>query len=343
MTELRCIRGPLDEEQLAWVAATYGQVDPNYARPEYLRHQFLENPFGWSVHVFGVADGQAVGHCCVVPFKARREGREFVAGKLEGLMVTPEFRGSGGGGLAGRILSTLYAFAHEHGLEMLFGLGRPAVTRVLVRAGCYTVTLPVRTHILFAHPLAASAGWPRARRAVAVGTAVVQNVATTLAPLGARGATRSFGRARLGDVRPDDAELVEAPAETGSWTVSGKDAWDWYAASGLLRAVDVPGSRAIVRLAPGDPNGLQLVAWRAERPGLASAFLLLDALRRLARRHDLPTLRYQPWAASDPVLERACRLLGFVRREEVELLLHTDDPELKALSVGFNPFFSVTF
>src|SRR5207249_3142111 len=44
VSEIRLVRGPLDEEQLGWVAALYGPVDPHYGSLPYLRHQLIGNP-----------------------------------------------------------------------------------------------------------------------------------------------------------------------------------------------------------------------------------------------------------------------------------------------------------
>jgi hypothetical protein len=66
---------------------------------------------------------------------------------------------------------------------------------------------------------------------------------------------------------------------------------------------------------------------------------------RIARARGARTVRFQPWSgtAGDGALVRACRLLGFVRRTETELVLHADSPELAAAPVRLTPFFYVTF
>ena len=64
------MRGPLDDEQLGWVADLYGPVDPKYSSLEFLRHQLNENSYGWSAHAFAFDDGKPVGHTAIVPFRA---------------------------------------------------------------------------------------------------------------------------------------------------------------------------------------------------------------------------------------------------------------------------------
>jgi hypothetical protein len=96
--------------------------------------------------------------------------------------------------------------------------------------------------------------------------------------------------------------------------------------------VELPGScRALIQLggSPGDP--VRLIGWRPFRGGLRPALLLLGALSRVARDEGAATLRFPPWesAAADGTLHRACRLLGFVRRDDFTTLwVRTSDPDL---------------
>jgi hypothetical protein len=118
--------------------------------------------------------------------------------------------------------------------------------------------------------------------------------------------------------------------------------------SGLLRAVETPGrfgARALLRLLDAHGADVQIVAWEPRGRPLPSAVLLLAAVVRIARARGARTVRFQPWsgAAGNGALVRACRLLGFVRRTETELVLHADSPELAAAAVRLTPFFYVTF
>jgi len=340
MIELRRVRGPLDDTQLAWVSELYGPVDHKYRSLGYLRHQLVDNPFGWSLHVFALDGERAVGHCCVVPFRARRGDEELAVGKLEGLAFDSAYRGrrADGGSNAVDLLAALYEHAHEHGLPIVFGLAPPGVDRIHVRAGCRQVPVDAPAYVLVTDARAFARGAGRRRRLAATALSVAQR---TLATLG--GAILPAPGASAETPRESDAVLGSATADDGRWTVSGADAWDWYVGSGVLRVVEVPGrngSRALVKLA--DDETAQIVAWRPRRAGLAPALALLRALARLAREHRAPTLRFQPWPGCDPggALSRACRLAGLVRRAEVDLVVHGDE-ELDAFRL--TPFFYVTF
>lgn len=345
--ELSTVRGPLDDEQLGWIVRLYGTVDESYASLDYVRHQFLGNPFGWSANVFALEDGRPVGHCGVVPFRARRGTEPFVAGKLEALAVEAAHRGrrpEDGGSLATDILSTLYPFAVDSGVRVLFGLAPPAVARVHARAGCHLVSPDAPAYTLLLDARAWGEQEPsRKRRWAAAGLGFAQRVA--LAGAGAAGFAAG-GAAQVDLPRPDDAALAHGPASDGGWTVAAADAWDWYVGSGVLRAIEIGGahgSRAIVRVTEGGGSLLQVVAWRPCRQGLRSALTFLAEAARLGARRGARSIRFQPWQddEAEATLARACRLLGFVRRPEADLVVYPDGPAHD--DVRLTPFFYVTF
>jgi hypothetical protein len=335
--ELVSLSGQLTEEHVGWIVDLYGPVDAKYRSHAYVRRQFVENPFGWSVNVFAVAADKPVGHCGVIPFRARRGAETFVAGKLEALAVDAAHRGrrtEDGGSVATDILTRLYPFGVENGMEVVFGLAPPPVARIHVRAGCHLVPTgaPAFTSIVdsvtFGHGVAAR-GLGLAQRAL----------------LGAASAALPRG-SRIGEPSEDDADLALTPGDVQAWTVSGADSWKWFAASGVLRTLDLPGrtgSRALVRLDESQPTTVQIVAWRPRRTGLAPALRLLAAAAALAREHRAPTLRFQPWRGDgdERTLARACLLTGFLRRPEADLLLYPDGSVHDA--VRLTPFFYITF
>jgi hypothetical protein len=336
--ELRSLRGQLTDEQVGWIVDLYGPVDAKYRSAQYVMHQFVENPFGWSANVFAVADGRAVGHCGVVPVRARRASDTFVAGKLEALAVDGAHRGrraDDGGSVATDILTRLYPFAVENGMELVFGLAPPPVARIHVRAGCHLVptNAPAYTSVTDVESFAGPSGtWKR--RIGARGLGVLQR--TLLAPF-----PHSYS---LEQPQIADAGIASAVDDPAGWTVSGADSWDWFVGSGVLRVLKLDdGTRALVRLDESHPTTVQILSWSSRRGGLPSAFRVLAAAAELARAHDAPTLRFQPWrgGAEEAVLARACALAGFVARPEAELLLYPDGPQVDEMR--FSPFFYVTF
>jgi hypothetical protein len=346
--EIEAMRGPLDDERLGWIADVYGVVDAKYASLEFLRHQFVDNPFGWSAHVFVLDDGRAVGHCSGIPFRARRGEEAVVAGKIEAVVVDADHRGRrpDGRNLATEMLSTLYPFGLECGMDGLFGFAPPHVARVHVRAGCHDVPANSPAHTLLTHPSAYLCGERSAKRRAAVRLlAAGQTAAATTGAVVSRVLSRR-GPHRLERPTAADAELAAAIPAPDAWTVSGADAWDWYVGSGTLEALEIPGrdgSRALVRIPTSGSSPGQIVAWRPRRPGLLPALALLDTAGRIARERGTPTLRFQPWngAGGDGSLTRACTVLGFASRPEAPLVVYSRDPRFDELRV--TPFFYVTF
>jgi hypothetical protein len=351
MTELVTVRGPLDDDQIGWICALYGPTDPNYASSDFVRHQFVGNPFGWSTHAFAMDGGRAVGHTGVVPFVARRDGRPVSAGKIEAVVVAPSHRGTrlpDGRSLAVGVLETAYAHAHGCGIDLLFGLAPPRVAAVHERAGCRRLKIDVPTYVLVTGPSAVGVDWPRRRRVATSGLSVAQNLAAGSAFRLARTLTGTRSRPSIEPPTDDDATMAAADPGPGRWTISGDEAWSWYAGSGTLRALTIPGpygSRALIRYREGDSASIQVVAWRPERAGLLPAVLLLGSARLIARRADAPTLRFQPWPGScgNGELVRACRRLGLFPRTETELVLHASDPGVEIEQLDLTPFFYITF
>jgi len=346
--EIDAVRGPLDDERLGWIASVYGVVDSKYASLDFLRHQFVDNPFGWSAHIFVLDDGRAVGHCSGVPFRARRGEETVVAGKIEAVVVDADHRGRrpDGRNLAREMLSMLYPFGLECGMDGLFGFAPPHVARVHVRAGCHEVPAHAPAHTLLTHPSVylRDEQSPRRRAAIRLLTAG-QSAAAAAGAVVSRVVSRP-GPHRLERPSAADAELAIANAASDAWTVSGADAWEWYVDSGTLEALEIPGKdgcRALVRIPTSGSSPAQIVAWRPRRPGVLAGLLLLETAAGIARERGAPTLRFQPWAGAggNGGLARACALLGFVRRPEAALVVYSRDRRFDELRV--TPFFYVTF
>ncbi len=339
MTEIISLKGPLDDERLAWITALYGPVDEKYASIEYVRHQFAANPFGWSTHTFVMDGDRAAGHCSAVPFRAHLGADEIVAGKIEAVVLAEDQRGrrtEDGRSLAVAMLSTMYEAAHDHGTQLLFGLAPRNVAAIHARAGCTRTPLPDATYVHVSTPGRMDASRFRQRLAVH-GLAGAQRV--LLAP----GLHR---RLRLEQPTAEDAPLVAtAPVPDGAWTISGADSWDWFVGSGVLHAVETGGARAIVRFTEVAGSDVQLVAWRPGPHPRRSATRLLAALARVARERGARTLRFQPWAGTggNGAIVHACRRTGFARRTETELVLHGRPAALVDANVRLTPFFYVTF
>lgn len=322
MIEIETLTGPLDEAGLAAVGDLYGRVDEKYRRPSFLRHLFVENPYGWAIHSFARDGETVVGHCAVVPVRARVEGGQADSGKVEAYFVDERFRGRGLH-VARDLLTSVTEAAVERGIDPLHAYLTPRVGAIFERAGYRAETTSFRPFVL----ATATSG------ALAAG----QRIPVSVARAGLRPVVRSEA------LLETDAQLVE-PA-SGDWTIAGSDSWEWFAGSGFLYALEVTGrrrSRALVSI-EADGHPVHLLGWRPVRADLSAAVALLTALARFARERSAPTLRIQPWQAGeqDWFVARACRLLAFAPRAPFTIYVRSGRPDLGAVSPS--PFFYATF
>jgi hypothetical protein len=338
--EIETLGGPVDESGLDAIGELYGRVDAKYRRASYLRHLFVENPYGWALHAFARDGDAVVGHCAVVPVRARIDGRPADSGKVEAYYVDERYRRDGergrGRNVALDVLTAVTEAAAERGIDPLHAFLTPRVGAIFERAGYHAETTNARPFVL---ATSAPAGGRAFSRALAAGQGVPVSIAgATLRLLTATGRAGSEAPAER------DAELVDPARVDRSWTIAGSDSWEWFVGSGFLRALEVTGPqgcRALVSIEAGEP--VHLLAWRPTRADLASAVALLAALARLARERRAPTLRIQPWQASeqDQILVRACRLLAFAPRAPFTIYVRSKRDDLEA--VDPSPFFYVTF
>jgi hypothetical protein len=311
------ILGPLDDERMAWISRLYGSSDAKYASPEFVRHLFAGNPFGWSLHAFLLSEGKPVGHCGMIPVRARDSTGTVVSGKYEAFAVDERYRSATtqeGLPAALGLLAALDGAARESEISIVHGITSRELGLLLRLLGSRAIKIPLPTYVAVGSRAEFARGLPRDRRwAVAV---------LSLAQHGLAASARTLGRLGLSppgmlrECTPEDASLADVPISSGSWTITASDSWEWLAGTGLLRTMEVRGrfgSRALVRLPAHAREDLQILAWSRRRPGLISAVLMLASAVQL--RRDARAVRVQPWqdATDSRDVVRACRLLGFVR------------------------------
>ncbi len=332
MIDIQTFAGPLDHSRLESVGSLYGSVDPKYREPAYLRRLFVENPYGWALHAFAQDGDEVVGHCSVIPIRARVDGRLADSGKVEAYVVDERYRRTSERGrerpVALDLLRAVCDTAAERGIDPLHAYVTPHVGAIFERAGFRAETTNARPYVL-----ATTASDPLSRALV-----VAQRV-----PVAVVGAIARSGPLRTEDATAADADLVEPSNTDGTWTIAGNDSWDWFLDGGSIRAVELDGrrrARALV-LSEADGEQVHLLAWRPSRPGLASAAALLAALAGFARDRSAPVLRIQPWAESSGDLVRACRLMGFVPRSPFTVYVRSERANVERVSPS--PFFYATF
>jgi len=359
VTTLTLLDGPLDDERLSWVAALYGQADPRWADLGWVRHLCVENPSGQAVHSFALADdGRAVGHCCVLPMVTRVGGlaEPAVSGKIEALFIEPAHRGDvvehegRATPLAMALIRALYDFAETRGMGLLHSYSEPALGRLHRIARTLPVTVPavVRAGVLAPRAVAANAATPR-DRALRLVAGTLQRAWASAFGLAVRATLLRPGPAAVRDATGfPPAALAATPPAPGRWLIDGLDAPGWYTGSPALRVVALPGARAPLALVrwPGVPGeAAQLVAADLAGGGLRHAVALVAAVAAAARRAGAPQLRWAVWdGANTALLDRACRLLGFLTVErDSTLYVRVSSATFEDVHQSVTPFLTVIF
>ena len=342
MIEIETLVGPLDDVGLASIGDLYGRVDKKYLHLAYLRHLFVENPYGWALHSFARDGDDIVGHCAVIPIRARVEGQPADSGKVEAYVVDERYRRNrqrgGERSVALDLLTTVSDAAAERGIDPLHAYLTPRVGAIFERAGYRAETTNARPYVLV------TGDAQREREAIARSLAAVQR-APSFVVRAALGAFGIAGAARSETVDERDSDLVSVSSSEHEWTIAGTDSWDWFLASGCLEAIELSGPRGARALlaADADAGPVHLLGWRPNRPGLTAALALVAALSRFAKERSAATLRIEPWqgGSDNAALVRACRLLALVPREPFTIYVRSTRPSLGTLQPS--AFFYATF
>ena len=332
--ELAVRRGPLADADLDAIAATYGAVDPRYARRDFLRLLFNENPSGYSYHAF-VRDGaRPVGHYAIIPVRVRARGATVLSGKGEALFLDPAHRKSAvatpsGEALPGlAMLNSLHERALADGIALIHSITNPGVGMILRMRGFQLLRISLDQLQFLASP-------PRPTKLLSRGQAA------RLLSLSQRGLHAAW-RAILPLAAPPRveadppahadfhmSELAATDAAGGdSWTISrDRETLEWMKRLGRLQFVSIAGRpehfAAMVR-----GHTREMLLWRIppgdRRAGLAVlSRLVADSLREGARTISVPRRLVQK---SGPALAFAVRALGFLpRRDSLSIYIKASD------------------
>ncbi len=316
--EIDAVRGPLDEEQLGWIAELYGvgRREVRVARLTSAISSSTTRSAGLRTSSSSTTDARlatAAASRSARDAATRPSSREDRGGRRR--RRPPRAARRDGGTSRPRCSSRCIRSALEYGMDGLFGLAPPHVARVHVRAGCHEVRCATRLHytlLTHARPstrdehvaeATAAAARPRcgaARRSLA------DAVASRLSRPG------SHGRAAVGGGRGmprprapvRDAGRFPAPTHgTGMWAAATlRGARD-------PRAGGLPRSRAARR---ARPSPAQIVAWRPRRAASAGPAPARGgrATRARARGADapVPTVGRSGWRRSSRESLLAARL-----------------------------------
>ena len=337
MIEIRMFRGAVGREEADAIADLYGPSDRKYADAGFVRHQFADNPFGWSLHAFAYDGRRAIGHCALLPLPARIGSDITAAGKFEALAVRPDHQSSTlpDGRLVGiALLAELYTQAAEAGFTVLQDLAQPELGLMHRMHGARRVPVPWQTLVgvgALKTLRTLSAGRAIAGSALACGQRGVQLLSS---PVVGRAVVRAANAADEPPQRNDPAP--------GTWTIEAADMWEWLTGSGLLAWVDEPsGGRSLVRLPGPSAQAAELLDWRPGERRLAGAIATIAAVARIGRA--ARSIRIAN-PSDDDGLQRAARLLGFVTaRDPLMLYVKSLRADFDATRAAPTPYFFATF
>jgi len=336
--ELHVFQGSADDREIDWIVELYGAVDRKYANRWFVRHQFVTNAVGWSLHAFAVADGRAVGHCALLPVPARLGEERIVSGKFEAFAVDQAYQSATlpDGRMVGlALIAELYSRAPSAGFALLHDLVEPSIGLMHRMHSASRVPVSWETYVAVGDRRALTSlgpGWAIAGRGVAWGQEMLRLAAPLLA-----------GRALVREARiADEPPRIQGSRSSSSWTIEADDIWDWLVGTGLLAWVEEPsGGRALFRVPGPAAQAAELLNWCPGRRPLAGAVAAISAVAKVGREGR--SIRICN-SAGDPDLRRAARLLGLLRaRDQLTLYVKGLRPDLDATDVAVNPFFFATF
>ena len=344
-------RGPVSDESLDAIAATYGTVDRRYADREFCRIVFNENPSGYSYHAF-VKDGdRIVGHYAVIPIRTRARGALVTSGKGEALFLDEANRRSviaapGGGDVpaAMALMRLVHEGALEDGLAVIHSITSPEIGVIERLLGFRVLTVLLdQFHFLSTLPRRSLKNM-----SVRVFGAQVASVLQRVLLGAVRLALRLTGTAAVEvNAAAHVGRHLEALAATdgggAGWTVSRDlENLRWFQRLGRIEIFSVAGRPdhfAVITTGAAR----EILLWSVPRDAIRSSLALACALTRGSVRDRAQTLSASRKLATEDgaSLRLTLGLLGFLpRRVPFMLYAKSGDPfYVQSSNVDFSRLF----
>lgn len=343
---IETVEGPLGQDDLRHICELYGRnVDPRYSDLEFVGNVFNNNPAGHSFHAFAYSGKEAIGCYGVIPVRVVARGREAWGGKGEALYVRPDFRPAGL-----FLVNRANAFVANRGLELLFGLTRDRVGRMLTAMGFTAVPCVLEQRLRLNRPedieqLANDRLLRTGARVLKAVQATAGSVVESVFPL-------RHDEVTVNDpARLEDAFAVIASAgatDDSKWSVSvDEDSLRWYNSIGRLDVLSVEeASGEFVAVTRGAKGGNAIVLrWNVQTGGVPRALRTLQYIVDKSQMEEAAGLSLGPSAnmTRNGALRTAASLLGFIPwSTHPTMYLKSADPFfLDSRNVTFTRFFSI--
>jgi GNAT superfamily N-acetyltransferase len=351
---LSLTRGPLSDEGLDAIAATYGMIDHRYASREFCRTVFNENPFGYSYHAFVRDDDLVVGHYAVIPMRARARGAAVISGKGEALFLAESHRRSGIGTATGELpaafalMKAVHEYALAEGLAVIHNITSPEIGVIERMLGFRALEVWLdQLHFLITlpkvHELRQLSYRALAARFLSVAQRVLLAAMRTALRITAAPAIEVNSSAHA---EQHLSALAAAAAGAGTWTISRDlETLRWLRRLGRLEIVSLRGRpEHFAVMTKG--NARELLLWNvpagAVKNGLAIACALLaGSVRDRAGR---VSMTRQLAAQGGSSLRLAVRILAFVP-QRIPITIYAksvDDFYLRSTNLDFTRLFHLS-
>jgi hypothetical protein len=330
---LRIVRGPLKPDESESISSQYNQLTgANIPKWEFL-HWVQDSPEGPAWHVVLETSSEGiVGHTCLIPFRARCNGRSLVPAKSEYSFIREEFRASKIQGFesSGQLKNLLYIdqlFRHcrSEGWGPLFISTSRTFHRAFRSIACYPVDIPVRECLLVLRPWRAALQTPNLR--------TWQRAALGLAGLPQRTAWSSIlpfavGRGATRCVQMGDGVRAKAEASLSFFGDSDSLRWRYLQDQYECLAPDEKGHDYLI-LKSGSPNRyLRICQWHltAGRP----ISPLIKSLVEMAMKQRALGVRWSVYGDKEGArkLAQALKSFGFLCARRLRtILVNSGQPE----------------
>jgi hypothetical protein len=343
---IETMEGPLEPGKLRYICDLYGRnVDARYSDLEFSHRVFNCNPAGRSYHAFAFAGKEAIGCHAVIPIKVSARGREVWAGKGEALYVSPGFRPAGL-----FLVNRSYASVANRGFELLFGLTRDRVGRMLTALGFTAVPCVLEQQLRLNRPddieqLAHNKLLRLSARALNAAQAIASTVVESLIP---------YQREQVEINHPSHLRAVFATIasaganENGRWSVSvDEESLQWCNSIGRLDVLSVgEDASEFVAVTRGTRGGNAVVMrWNVRAGGVRRALRILQYIIEKSKLEEAAGLSLGPSVdmTGNGTLQIAAVLLGFIpwNAHPTIYVKSTDPFFLDPQNVNFTRSFSI--
>lgn len=339
MLNLRIVQGPLEPYANEVILSEYNRLTSSQIPMRDFLHWIQNSPAGPSWHaIFETDERRIVGHTCLIPLRARCNGKWLVPAKSEYGFIIEEFRTAKVRGFDSMprprnrilrhqiLLLELFQQCRSVGWGPFLISGSRKLQRLCPQPECYRVSFPLRECLLVLRPRNAALKTPNLnqwQRAVLGLMGVPQRTAWSI--------VSSF-QARGREIRPVPiADFYSPIADDSLSFFEDEDSLRWRYLAGQYErlALDQTGEEYVI-VKKGSPGSyLRVCQWKLSSPKQVT-FSLICRLVQMALEERALGVRWAVYGDDQCTKHVARRLRGFgflTTRRVRTLLIQSQEPE----------------